>query len=140
MTPHDQQKRTLLTDWLAKAKSDLDLAVHLMDEGTMFPSAIAFHCQQAAEKYIKAYLVWHQIDFPKTHDLEQLLDLISEVDRGLADSLRDVIVLTPYGTELRYPGDRPEASPADARSAVELARLTRDKVLPLLTGPEGLES
>jgi HEPN domain-containing protein len=132
MKPPEQNKRRILAEWLGKANTDLDLAVHLVDEGAIFPNAIAFNSQQAAEKYIKAYLAWHEVDFPKTHDLERLLDLVEPVDANLATSLRDAIVLTPYGAELRYPGDRPDASPTEAREAVELARKVRDTILPLL--------
>ncbi|MBN1490627.1 MAG: HEPN domain-containing protein [Phycisphaerae bacterium] len=79
--------------------------------------------------------MWREVDFPKTYDLEQLLDLMESVNAGLAEPLRDVIVLTPYGTELRYPGDRPDASSDQAREALELARLVRDKIVPLVPGP-----
>ncbi len=43
-----------------------------------------------------------------------------------------MIALTPYGVELRYPGDRPDASAAQAQEALDLARLSRDKIVPLL--------
>jgi len=117
-----------------KADADLDLADHLLTEGAAFPNAIAFNSQQAAEKYLKALLTWHQVPFPKTHDLEQLLDLIATVDAGLAESLRDVIVLTPYGVELRYPGDRSDATHHEAREAVELALKVREAVIKHLKG------
>jgi HEPN domain-containing protein len=132
MTPPEDIKRKLVAEWLRKADSDMDLAEHLTDEGAAFANAIAFHCQQAAEKYLKAFLTSHQVAFPKTHDLEELLDLAETSDRNLAASLRDVIVLTPYGVELRYPGDRPDASLDEARKAVELARKVRSSVLDAL--------
>lgn len=132
MTPLEEVKRKLLAEWFRKARLDMDLAEHLVAEGPAFPSAVAFHCQQAAEKYIKAFLLWHEVDFPKTHDLEELLDLVATVNGDLASGLRDVIVLTPYGVELRYPSDRPDASPTEASEAVLLARKVRDAVLPLL--------
>jgi HEPN domain-containing protein len=106
----------------------ISMADHLLAEGMTFPNAIAFHSQQAAEKYLKAFLVWHQVAFPKTHDLEEILDVVETIDAGLAASLRDVIILTPYGVELRYPGDRPDATPDTAREAVELARKVKDAV------------
>jgi len=129
MRPPDEVIRKVVAEWLRKADADFSLAEHLLSEGTVFSNAIVFNSQQAAEKYLKAFLSWHQIAFPKTHDLEELLDLAQTVDRGLAESLRDVIVLTPYGVELRYPGDRPDASSGEAREAVELARKVRDSVM-----------
>jgi len=81
---------------------------------------------------LKALLTWHQVAFPKTHDLEEILDLVEAADENLAGSLRDVIVLTPYGVELRYPGDRPDATPDEVREAVDLARKVRDAVVLVL--------
>ncbi len=125
----EQTKRRILADWLGKADMDMDAAEVLLQRNPplLYPSC--FHSQQAAEKYTKAFLGWHEVSFPKTHDLEELLDLVETVDRELAESLRDVIVLTPYGVELRYPGDQPDATPAEAREAVELARTVRDAVM-----------
>lgn len=137
MKQPNQVKSRILAEWLHKARADMELAEHLLSEGIHFPGAIAFHCQQAAEKYIKAFLVWYEVDFPKTHDLEELLDLAETSNRDLAASLRDVIVLTSYGAELRYPGDRPDATPDEACEAVELARQVRDNILPLLPAESG---
>jgi HEPN domain-containing protein len=93
-----------------------------------------FHAQQAAEKYLKALLTWHQIEFPKTHAIEQLLDLVKQADAETASSLRDAVALTPYGVDIRYPGDQPEPSLEEARDAVEVARRVRDAVTNRLRG------
>lgn len=127
MKPTDA-RRELLEQWLRKADADLDLAEHLLSDNIAYPDAIAFHCQQAAEKYLKAFLVSCDVGFPKTHDLAELLDLIQPVRAPLAESLQDVIVLTPYGVDLRYPGDRREVSAKEAREAVALARKVRAAV------------
>lgn len=137
MKPPEQVKHRILLEWLRKADDDLTVAERLLSDEAAFQNAVTFHCQQAAEEYIKAFLVWHEIDFPKTHDLEELLDLAETSNRDFATSLRDVIVLTPYGVELRYPGDRPDATPDEAREAVDLARKVRDAVLPLLPAGSG---
>ena len=88
-----------------------------------------FHAQQAAEKYLKALLTWHQIEFSKTHAIEQLLDLVKDAEPETASSLRDAMALTPYGVDIRYPGDQPEPNQQEAREAVELARIVRDTVM-----------
>ncbi len=129
MRPADGARLRILRDWLRKADADMALAEHLLSDAAQFTNAIAFHCQQAAEKYLKAFLTWHTTEFPKTHDLDQLLDLVRSVDASLAEGLRGAIVLTPYGVELRYPGDRPDVTPDEARQAVSLARQVRDVVL-----------
>jgi len=67
--------------------------------------------------------------------LAKLLELVELRNAALATSLLDAIVLTPYGVELRYPGDRPDATFDEARKAVKLAQRVRDAVLPLIPDP-----
>ena len=134
MTPaHEDAKRRILASWLNKAKADLNVAERLLSQDTEYANAVAFHSQQAAEKYLKALLTWFEIEFPKTHDLELLLNLIKPTCRTVPSELKDIIDLTPYGVELRYPNDRPDASPDDAHAAVKLAQHTRNVVTPLLS-------
>lgn len=128
MTPPEQIKRELVRQWLDKGEEDFGLIRHLTAEQYPYVGAIGFHAQQAAEKFLKALLVRHQIEFPKTHNLGELLDLIAATDAALADSLRNVTALNPYGVDTRYPGDFLELTPADAKEAVELASRTRDAV------------
>jgi len=133
MKPLEEVKKRIVNEWLRKADADIAVAERLPLDKSAFLNAVTFHCQQAAEKYLKALLLtWWGIEFPKTHELVKLIKLIEANDAKLAESLRDVIVLTPYGVELRYPGDRPDATPDEAREAVKLAQQVRDAVLPLL--------
>jgi HEPN domain-containing protein len=128
MRPPEEVKRDLVRQWLAKADEDLDAAKALLSLGTSFLSTIGFHCQQAAEKYFKAFLTWQQIEFPKTHDLSLLLGLISTEAPSLAESLEEVVELTSYGVEIRYPGDIPEVTSEDAAEAVQLAEKVREAI------------
>ncbi len=65
MKSPDEVKRKIVADWLKKAGIDLDLAIHLLEEDVAFPSALAFHCQQAAEKYLISFSVLASGIFPK---------------------------------------------------------------------------
>ncbi len=125
-------KAELVQQWLDKAESDLGVADHLLSASTPYVEAIGFHAQQASEKYLKAFLVEHQIEFPKTHDLGQLLDLISPVDPSLASTLCDVPSLNPYGVDFRYPGHLAGMTADDAVEAIALARSVREAVLKAL--------
>ena len=58
-------------------------AVLAGDQSLPYPSC--FHCQQPAKKYLKAFLTWHQMEFPKTYVFGELLDLISQVDKDLPE-------------------------------------------------------
>ncbi len=77
---------------------------------------------------MKALLVRHQVEFPKTHDLGQLLDLVAQVAPELAASLEPAEALTPFGVEIRYPGEFPELAPGQEAELFELARRARDAV------------
>lgn len=61
------------SDWLAHARSDLKLARLGMGQDVL-PEQICFHAQQAVEKSLKAVLLFRRIDFPFTHDLEELIE------------------------------------------------------------------
>jgi HEPN domain-containing protein len=80
MKPPEEVQRGLVRQWIAKAAQDMDAAVFLLTQGDRFSGAIGFHSQQAAEKYLKALLVRHQIDFAKTHDIEKLLRILQPVE------------------------------------------------------------
>jgi HEPN domain-containing protein len=133
MKQPEQVLRDLVEQWLAKAEVDYRTAQRLMRDQEPIREAIAFHCQQAAEKYLKAFLVRHQVEFPKTHNLEQLLDLMAPIAPELAASLEETEVLSPYGVDIRYPGDFPELLPGQENTVFELASRTREAVMTQLS-------
>jgi HEPN domain-containing protein len=132
MKPPDAIRRELVAQWLARAEEDLGVARHLLADRLPYYTAIGFHAQQAAEKYVKAFLVAHQVEFPKTHDLGRLLDLVAGVDAALAEALSGAVQLSDYGVDVRYPGDLPELGIDDARRAVDCAVQVRDGITPRL--------
>jgi len=128
MKQPDKVKLEFTRQWLAKAESDFNTSRHLIAGGESYAEGAAFHAQQAVEKYLKAFLVWHQVEFPKTHDIKRLLDLIASFDPVLAEALREAVTLTPYGVEYRYPGDYPEVSVEDAKMSLKTAGQVRDEI------------
>ena len=64
---------------------------------------VCFHAQQCAEKYLKTYLVYHDIEFEKTHDLRKLVFLCSKVKKEFLDILEISKRLTDYAVDVRYP-------------------------------------
>ena len=122
MKPPESEVRALSAGWLAKAKIDLLACVTLSGQGVELWEAVAFHAQQTVEKALKAVLVWHQMEFPKTHDIERLLDLLAGCDSDLAQAAAGAVELTPFGVEYRYPGEYPPVSHASAASALAIAR------------------
>ncbi len=88
-----------MTEWVKKADLDLKTAVRLSTESE-FRDVVCFHSQQAVEKYLKALLTRHQIEFPKTHIIRRLLILLETVAPSLADNLDDANWLSPFGAEI----------------------------------------
>jgi HEPN domain-containing protein len=125
MKPTEEALLSAVLQWIAKADMDYRAATRLLDDADPLREPIAFHCQQAVEKYLKALLVSRGVDFPKTHDLDILLDLVMPFAPTLAESLEEVDRLTPYGVKIRYPGDLP----GEERSLFALATQARDAVM-----------
>ncbi len=132
MKPPEEIRDEFVRQWLLKAEEDLNAAKSLLTYGTTFLSTVCFHSQQAAEKFLKAYLTYRQVEFPKTHDIDEILDLIAPINSKLSESLRDTIVLTNYGVGVRYPGEFPNITGSDAKQAIQMAEKVRGLVLELL--------
>ena len=90
-------------DWLGLANTDLIGAKALFEMGDKFFAISAFHAQQAAEKALKAYLVFQSIRVPKSHDIGDLIALIELKDKELSTLLRPCLELTDYAVAYRYP-------------------------------------
>ena len=114
--------------WIAKAEEDFGIAQFVISRKGPFHGPLSFHAQQCAEKYLKAFLVHRRVDFPKTHDIDLLLDLIEGIDRGLAEACETAGALTPYAVEARYWVDAEEVTLDEARRAVDLASKVREAV------------
>lgn len=97
MKTNQDLARTLLQ----KAKVDLKAAVILSQHLTEVES-IGFHCQQAVEKALKAVLAYHNIHFPRTHDLGELLKLLIAHRIEYDPTLNDCTQLSDFAAELRY--------------------------------------
>ena len=126
MKSPEEAKQALVDEWLRKAEDDIRVIDLLNREDPQLVNPMAFHAQQAVEKLLKAVLTWHQIPFPKTHDIERLLVLVASAAPELADGLSEASMLTVYGVESRYPGDYPVASRQVCEAAVGLVYKARE--------------
>ncbi len=120
--PHD-----LATNWLAQAELDLDSARYLF-AGKRFGTA-CFTCQQAAEKALKACLIWLAGDRPRTHLLSVLGAEIATHRADAQTALGDLAALDPYYVTTRYPdavgGGVPGASFFEPEALLALDRAAR---------------
>lgn len=109
-------------EWLDIVRLDLLAADRLLSSDTPIAEPAVFHLQQAAEKALKAFLVWRDQPFPRTHNLLALINLCAPFDDNF-HSLEDAaLVLTPYGVEHRYPNSPPRPTYDEALEANILAR------------------
>lgn len=108
-------------DWLRRAKSNLARARQSKPAEVLWED-LCFDSQQAAEKAVKAVLALHGADFPRTHELARLFDLLESSAHPVSDELWNAAsVLTPYAIETRYPGVGRPLTQADHREALALA-------------------
>lgn len=124
--------------WVEKAENDLRTAEHTLTLAERCPfDTICYHAQQCAEKYLKALLVLHRIDFPRIHDLRRLWRLAS-ANTPLGVRVEEILPLNRYAMAARYPSESDPMGRADAEEAVRIARRLREAVRPHLP-PETLE-
>ena len=124
----DERVRDVVQGWVRKAENDLQNATLVLRTGREGPmDTVAFHAQQCAEKYLKALLTFRRLDFPKIHDVEELLAL-ARLSEGVEISVEEQRLLTDYATVTRYPGDYEPVTVTEARRAVTLARRVRTAV------------
>jgi HEPN domain-containing protein len=87
---------------LSKAKDD-DVALQILIENRkVADEIIGFHAQQVIEKAIKSVLAYNQIVFRKTHDLAELIDIMTDNSILFPSELENAVELTPFAVEFRY--------------------------------------
>ena len=107
-------------EWLAKAAVDLrGCHIDLEASPPLLEDAL-FHCQQAVEKSLKAFLVWNDATFRKTHSLEELGRRCCELDATLSSLVDEAVPLTEYAWAFRYPGAAAVPEESEAHSALRL--------------------
>ena len=117
--------------WMVKAWRDLETARRAATGQPSFYDVAVYHCQQAAEKAVKAFLVHHGKPYEKTHDIEVLVDLAGEVDSNFSQLADAADALTPYATRFRYPNATfaVEPQPTECDEALKYAQAIYDFVL-----------
>lgn len=128
-TPDSESKA-----WLVKAWRDLETARRAATGAPPFYDIAVYHCQQAAEKAVKSFLVYHGKPYEKTHDIEVLADLAGEIDSSFSKLADAADALTPYATRFRYPNSTfaVEPQPAEYYEALQHAETIYNFVLNLL--------
>jgi HEPN domain-containing protein len=115
MTPLDLAR--LLME---KAAHDEAAAARFAGDAIVVDEIIGFHCQQAAEKILKAVLSGVSVTYPWTHDLAVLIDLLATNGYPLPAPLDDVRLFTPYAVDYRYATPPATSGPLDRPAAIRL--------------------
>jgi HEPN domain-containing protein len=93
----------IVNTWIEKADHDLGSAKLIFQHIPGYFDTIAFHCQQAVEKYIKASLIHLEIEFQRSHDLPYLLEILSRKVEIKPETFDKAILLNGFSVEIRYP-------------------------------------
>ena len=107
-------------EWLRRAKDNLARARQTKPKDAFWED-LCFDAQQAAEKAIKAVLIFRELDFRKTHDLRELLTLLDSAGYPIPTEIWEAVDLSDYAVETRYPGLSEPVSEKEYRDAVALA-------------------
>ena len=126
--PHDAARIEDTRAWLGKAELDLAAGDFEINH-PMLRGDVAFHAQQATEKALKAFLAWHDLPLPKTHDLEKLGRACVQIDPRLEAAIDRAVPLTEYAWAFRYPGPIDEPSQEEATEALAIAREAYEAIL-----------
>jgi len=94
---------------LHKARQDELVVERLLGDRDVDDDTLGFHAQQAAEKLLQAVLTSRNVDYPRTHNLGVLIELLAGNGIELPDECADIDRLTPFGNVFRYDEVSPEA-------------------------------
>ena len=127
----DGNTKILANEWFDSANSDYQYAEVGMKEEYVFPQ-VAFLSQQIAEKFLKGFLLVHNVQPPRIHELPKLLDECAKINPEF-EKLRDACeLLTGFYIDTRYPPDIPDYSKEDIQQAFESAKVVKTTIETLI--------
>lgn len=117
-------------EWVKKAEADHIIAKQSSKNKKRLHDGVCYHCQQCAEKYLKALVDEQGMTVPRTHELEDLLSLLLPHYPSIRSLRRGLAFLTNFAVTIRYPGDN--ASKRQAVAALRWAERIREELRDLL--------
>ena len=115
--------------WIKKAEQDLFVIENIINISDAPYEICCFHAQQAAEKYLKAYLTAHNIDFLKTHMLFVLVKQCVDCNKRFLDILSNSKKLENFAVTPRYPDEMEDLTLFDAQQAYQNALTIKEFVI-----------
>lgn len=118
--------------WIEYADEDLRVTEIVFSLSSNVPyRIIAYHSQQCAEKYLKAFLLYHDVDFPYTHNISTLIELCMPFV-NLNDKLNTAKELSKYAVAVRYPTDYLTLNKKETIRLIKIANKVKTVVRKLL--------
>jgi len=125
--------KKLINEWIEKAEEDFGFASSIIEESAYY-AQICFHFQQAAEKYLKTYIVAYELEFRKSHELVELLGICKAKDQTFASIEEECNYLNRFYIDTRYPVHWPVSySKEDALKAKIAVKKIADTVFSLIS-------
>lgn len=128
----DEAKRDEVRGWLKKAVKDLRAAKLLADGQPPLLDVAVYHCQQAAEKALKGFLVAYDVRVAKTHNVQALIEQAEKIEPMIGTWEEAAARLTPFAFLYRYPGVDDEPDEETAREAIDDAETIVNQVVAFL--------
>lgn len=125
----EENKKIIAARWVRKAREDELNVRSILKHRDGAPSGVCFLSQQMAEKYLKAILIFYDLELMKIHDLIKLISLLENNAPGIKEIDEDAALLNQYYIETRYAGDYAEFSWQDAEAALAAAEKIKKFVL-----------
>ena len=108
-------------EWLEKAQDDYGFACACLEDTTYF-AQICFHFHQAAEKYLKAFIIANKLEFRAIHNLLELLDICTQKDPHIEQLRQSCLFLNAFYIDTRYPVHWP--AHYDKNTATQAKKMT----------------
>jgi HEPN domain-containing protein len=121
------EKKEIIISWYEKADEDLLAAEVVIAASPLLYDISAFHSQQAAEKYIKAFLAFNEMMPPKVHNIKELIDIAASFNTSF-EAIREAEWLSKYAIRTRYPDDFDIDTQEQALKILNVAKSVRDFV------------
>ncbi len=128
MNEPENELKHVVSEWMKKGDNDLWLAELAAKESDAPGDLISFHAQQCAEKYLKAALTALQVEFPKTHNIRELIELLRPYWSAMPFDIDEAARLTYYAVSSRYPGEWEDIPISEALQALDSAKQIKQAV------------
>jgi HEPN domain-containing protein len=115
----DENKRIEWESWIKRSLNDYYSAKKLVSGEDKYLDTGIYHCQQAAEKILKSFLVYNNIHFEKIHSIVYLINKCVKINKKFEELFNAAEVLTPYVSAFRYPGENFEPESEDVDEALD---------------------